>query len=481
MINIAIAGIGGVGGYIGGMMARNYADSDKVNLHFICRGESEKVIRENGLKLDIKEGIFEVKPHSIDSDASTAGNIDFLLLCTKSYDLKNLVKQLTPFIQPTTVILPLYNGVDSFEKIRDYFPANEVWNGCVYMVARRVEPGYIKESGHNAQLLFGLKNGNRQKLELFEKLTRDAGIHVTLSENIEKTVWEKFVFISVMATLTSYYNKNFGELLANEEALNHIDLLLNEILKVANARHIPLDADIKEQTLKKIRALSPDATSSMHSDFKSGKFTELHSLTGYVVQQGNLFNLAVPEYKLLYENLKFAFGNYRLQLLKVEDALPFYQLIQKNYERLLTFFPLTAKQGQSLDSTKAMVKERIAKAEKKEFISFMIFKRDDNTLLGCIFMKDIDWNIPKAEIGYFIDRDYEGKGIVSGALRTIVHYCFNELNLEKVFVRVSPENIGSRKVAEKIGFELEGVLRRDFKSGDGTLYDVRYYGLLNDR
>lgn len=480
MINIAIAGIGGVGGYIGGMLARHYAASNEVNLHFICRGESEKRIREKGLKLDIKEGVFVVKPHSIDSDASTAGPMDFLLLCTKSYDLKNLVNQLTPFIQPNTIILPLYNGVDSYEKIKDYFPANEVWNGCVYMVARRVEPGYVKESGHNARLLFGLKNGNRQKLELFETLTRNAGIHSTLSENIEKTVWEKFIFISVMATLTSYYNQNFGDLLANEKTSKHIDLLLNEILQLAAARHIPLDADIKEQTLDKIRALTTAATSSMHADFMAGKPTELHSLTGYVVQQGRLYNLEMPEYRQLYENLKFSFGNYKLQLLKTEDALPFYQLIQKNHDRLFAFFPLTAKNGQSLDSTRAMVKERIALAEKKAFISFMIFKRDDNTLLGCIFMKDIDWHIPKAEIGYFIDRDFESNGIVGGALRTIVHYCFNELKLEKVFVRVSPENIGSRKVAEKNGFELEGILRKDFKSGEGTLYDVIYYGLLNE-
>ena len=95
-------------------------------------------------------------------------------------------------------------------------------------------------------------------------------------------------------------------------------------------------------------------------------------------------------------------------------------------------------------------------------------------------MKNLDWNVPKAELGYYIDRKYEGKGITTKALTRIISFCFNDLQLSKLYIRTHEENISSRKVAERNGFTLEGTIRKDYKTTDGRLVDLMYFGLVRE-
>jgi len=100
--------------------------------------------------------------------------------------------------------------------------------------------------------------------------------------------------------------------------------------------------------------------------------------------------------------------------------------------------------------------------------------------VGFIDLKNINWNIPKTEIGYFVNRDDEGKGISSNALKMIIGFCFNELKMSKLFLRTTKSNLGSQRVAEKNGFEKEGFVKRDYKTASGEIVDLLYYGLINN-
>ena len=75
-------------------------------------------------------------------------------------------------------------------------------------------------------------------------------------------------------------------------------------------------------------------------------------------------------------------------------------------------------------------------------------------------------------------KNFEGKGIVSRGIEALTNYCFEEMKLKKLFLRVDPDNIGSRRIAEKNGFELEGRLKREFRIETGELVDVLYFGKL---
>jgi 2-dehydropantoate 2-reductase len=261
------------------------------------RPATEKTIREIGLKIILQDDEKIVFPDLITSDPKNTGKLDLLICCVKSYDLEESLKPLSVSIAPETIILPLLNGVDAKDRIAKIFPANEIWDGCVYIVTRLIEPGVIKESGNIRSLFFGSPNGSSDKLKQFENIFKEAGINAFLSANIEQTIWEKFLFISTIASLTSYLDLPIGAIVSNDEHRKMLLELMNELKSVATTKGIHFSEDIISKTVAKMEKLPYETTSSMHSDFQKGGRTEYISLTEYVVRSGKELKVKTPQYE----------------------------------------------------------------------------------------------------------------------------------------------------------------------------------------
>ncbi len=294
---IVIAGIGGVGGYFGGLLAKHYYDSENVEIIFFARGQHLKEIQKNGLKVIKANNDFLAYPKIATDNPKEIGIANLIVICTKSYDLEEVVQQLQTCINEHTILLPLLNGVDSKERIKNIVPDNIVLEGCVYIVSRLQQAGVIENSGNIQTLYFGLDNFVNEKLLVFEKLFKEANLDATLSKNISTAIWEKFIFLSPIATATSYYDKCIGELLSDIESLETIKLLIEEVKKVAAIKGIIVSEDITEKTMAKLKHLPFETTSSMHIDFKNKKLkTELKTLTEYVIVEGKKHNVLTPTY-----------------------------------------------------------------------------------------------------------------------------------------------------------------------------------------
>lgn len=168
----------------------------------------------------------------------------------------------------------------------------------------------------------------------------------------------------------------------------------------------------------------------------------------------------------------------QVRLVAKEDFEGLYNLIEKNRERLIRYFPKTSAAIIDLEAAKKFTKQRVKQALEREQYCFVISKKSHAELIGLVMVKNIDWTIPKGELAYFIDENYEGLGITSNAVKWVVEYCFEQLEMEKLYIKFNPENMGSKKVAIKNGFEKEGFLKREFRTGNGELTDVERYGLL---
>ena len=83
-----------------------------------------------------------------------------------------------------------------------------------------------------------------------------------------------------------------------------------------------------------------------------------------------------------------------------------------------------------------------------------------------------------AEIGYWVRREYEGRGHVTRACRALIGIGFEELGLHRIVIRAGTENARSRAVPERLGFTYEGIAREEGR-GSGGFYDLAVYGLLN--
>lgn len=299
---IAVVGIGGVGGYVGGKLAARFENSADVEIALTARGENEKAIRASGLKLITTKGEQVVKPNLI--AATEIRNADLLILCTKDYDLKETVSAFKDSIGVQTAILPLLNGADTSERIAEILPETEVWQGCIYIVSRLIAPGVVQETGNVCRIFFGSETGKNEKLQRVESIFKEAGIEAYLAEDISSKIWEKFVFISSVAAATTYLNATIRKILENAESKKLLFDLVAEVKEVAKAKKINISETAISETFDRLNGLPREATSSMHSDYRQGKDAELESLVGYVVREAEKLNVRVPNYQHLYAELK---------------------------------------------------------------------------------------------------------------------------------------------------------------------------------
>jgi RimJ/RimL family protein N-acetyltransferase len=174
-------------------------------------------------------------------------------------------------------------------------------------------------------------------------------------------------------------------------------------------------------------------------------------------------------------------GKFILRTLRVSDAKSLLDLIDRNRKRISNYFPRTSRLVHDLDSSKSYIRDKIKNAKGRVEYFFILESIDGGRFSGMLFLKNFDWTVPKCELGYFIDAEQEGKGITSEAIGEATGFCFNELKLNKIFIRAAINNIGSKRVAEKNGFVEEGVMRKDFMTESGELIDVVYYGLVKDQ
>jgi ribosomal-protein-serine acetyltransferase len=165
---------------------------------------------------------------------------------------------------------------------------------------------------------------------------------------------------------------------------------------------------------------------------------------------------------------------------RIEQILPeeFYKLIDKNKKHIWKTFPVTLANSDSLSKTKDFLEVSLDKEKNKEGFHFYARNIKTNELIGYLCVKTIHYRISKCELGYFADEDFQGKGITSKMVSDALEFCFNELMLNKVFICTSEINLASQRIALKHNFKQEGILRDEFRNGDGELQNTVYFGLL---
>ena len=156
----------------------------------------------------------------------------------------------------------------------------------------------------------------------------------------------------------------------------------------------------------------------------------------------------------------------------------FFDLIDNNRNRIIKTFPVTVSNCVDLKTTEEFIAKNRQIEKEKTGYYFYVRNLETSKLIGYIGIKKIDFHISKCELFYFIDKDFEGKGIISKAVSEVIDFCFNELTMNKIFICTSKINFGSQQIALKNGFIQEGTLREEFKNFEGILEDINYYGLL---
>lgn len=163
----------------------------------------------------------------------------------------------------------------------------------------------------------------------------------------------------------------------------------------------------------------------------------------------------------------------------VTDLKPYYNLVERNRKRLEDFFTGTTSRTKNISDTEIFLKELSVKQDAKQYFPFVLVDNTTNEFIAFFDLKNLDWTIPKTEIGCYTDEKFAGRGITTNAMQLFLDYCFDHFEFKKIFLRTHHTNKAAQALAEKCGFEKEGNIRMDYKTTSGEIVDLIYYGKLN--
>lgn len=298
-MRIAVFGVGGVGGYFGGRLAKA-----GVEVVFIARGEHLRAIRERGLRVDSLEGDFLVNPAHAAENPSEVGPVDALILGVKAWQVPEIVASLKPLMGPDSFVMPLQNGVEAPAQLAAGLGANHVLGGLCYVVSFVVGPGHIKHAAMKPSVAFGELDGARtERAERLLKAFSDAGVAAEIAADIHAAMWEKFLFIASLSGVGAVTRAPVGVTRALPETRRLFELCAQEIAAVATARGIKLVGDAVASTMAKIDSLPAESTASMQRDIMAGLPSELSAQNGAVVRLGREAEVLTPVNECIYGSL----------------------------------------------------------------------------------------------------------------------------------------------------------------------------------
>jgi 2-dehydropantoate 2-reductase len=235
----------------------------------------------------------QVAVPSISDDTTTLPAADLVVFAVKMPDAEAAAARLAPLMKATTVVLPLQNGVEIVDVLTAQLGAAPVALGAAYIPAKIAEPGVIEHAGGFASLRFGaLQPAQRPALEAFAAACQRAKVQVDLVDDMRRVMWEKFVFLVGMSSLTALTRLPIGVTRTDPELRRLLQQVMDETAALARAEGVALPDDFVTKQMTVIDGLPPAAKASMANDLDNGRPLELPWLAGAVVRRSERVGLS---------------------------------------------------------------------------------------------------------------------------------------------------------------------------------------------
>jgi RimJ/RimL family protein N-acetyltransferase len=169
-----------------------------------------------------------------------------------------------------------------------------------------------------------------------------------------------------------------------------------------------------------------------------------------------------------------------LRTFAVADAPQLHEALVESIGELrehLWFLPWVA-EDPSLESAEARCRQAAGSFLLRSDLPFLAFERGSSRLVGSMGLHRTDWPLPKTEVGYWVRTSDVGQGYATEAVQALTAWALGGLGAQRVELVPEELNAGSRAVALRCGFRLEGVLRNAARSPDGRLRSTCVYARL---
>ena len=297
-MRLLVVGAGSTGGYLGGRLAQAGRD-----VTFLVRPMRAAQLRAEGLRLVSPHGDATLHPKVV-----TAGELtslyDAVLLTVKGFQLEAALDDIAPAVGQETMILPVLNGMRHMEIIaRRFLPRNLV--GCALKVATTLEDdGRIVQLNPLQDLAYGELDGNTTpRIAALDRFMQGATIGARLSGVIRREMWEKWILLAGLGTVTCLMRGTIGEIEACAGGTFVLQLLDEIVTIVTTIGESPSEGFV-QATREKLTTKGSPLASSMYRDLLRKRPIEAEDIVGDMVRRGAEAGLTAPLLSAAYIHLR---------------------------------------------------------------------------------------------------------------------------------------------------------------------------------
>jgi 2-dehydropantoate 2-reductase len=300
-MRIAAMAAGGVGGYYGARLAAAGHD-----VFFIARGAHKAAIEKNGLSVESVNGNVHIDKANVTDDPAKVGPVDIVLFAVKLWDTETAAQATRPMVGPHTRVIPMQNGIDSYETIAPILGVDNTAAGVTYVATVIDRPGVIRQDGIFQSIICGRPDGRSDpQLQAFVDAGKAAGIEISLSDNIQRDRWHKYIFLTATSGATAVTRKTMGPILADPDTRRMFCSIMRETLKVGQAKSVAIEDSYLDQRMAFAdKSVPASMKASMANDLDRGNRLELDWLAGTVSRLGRELGVPTPVNDTIYAALK---------------------------------------------------------------------------------------------------------------------------------------------------------------------------------
>ncbi|MEN9219817.1 MAG: putative 2-dehydropantoate 2-reductase [Thermostichales cyanobacterium BF4_bins_65] len=302
-MRLAVVGVGGIGGYYGGMLQRAGCE-----VHFLLRSDYDHV-RRHGLKIQSVHGDFTL-PQVLAYDRPQAmPTCDVVIVALKATQNHLLPRLLPPLLTPESVVVLLQNGLDAEPWLSQALGGIPVIGGLCFICTTRVAPGHIHHQDYGSVLLAQYRQdyqpaGITPQLSTVASLFSHAGIPTQVGEDLLLCRWQKLVWNIPFNALAVLLNARTDQLMGDPELVGLVAEIMGEVTATAAGygRLIP-DQFIAER-LEHTRTMKPYIPSTK-VDFDAGRELEVEAIWGNPYRAAQKIGIPTPYMGMLYRQMRF--------------------------------------------------------------------------------------------------------------------------------------------------------------------------------
>ena len=300
-MRIAAMAAGAVGGYFGARMAAAGHD-----VFFIARGANLAAIKKDGLRIESVHGDLHLEKPNATDDPKSVGPVDIVLFAVKLWDTEKAAELTRPLVGPATRVITLQNGVDSVERVSAILGSEQTVGGAAYIASTIAAPGLIKQTSSFAMLRFGRADKKPDTmLQAFLDAGKAAKLDIAMPDDIERELWQKFIFLTAMAGSTASLRSPIGPIRADPELRGFFRQLMEEAFAVGTAKGVSLDPAYLDSRMDFLmNKVEPGMKASMAHDLERGNRLELDWLAGRMRELGRQYKIPTPASDIVYTVLK---------------------------------------------------------------------------------------------------------------------------------------------------------------------------------